>query len=355
MERPILPAILSCQGTELTDDEKRLFAKANPLGISLFSRNIQKAEQVRYLIKEIKQTIGRNNVIIAIDEEGGRVSRLKPITKHSYVSAQTLSTVSVAYSKLHAKLIAHDMKRYGINVNYAPVIDKKTATMSMVLDSRCFSSDTKKIVYYGQAVADTYIEEGICPCIKHIPGHFGVTNDPHLNIISSDISLENIQQQIQYLQNFATYPLAMTSHIILNAIDNQAPVTMSAKCVNDLLRGYLGINGILISDAIDMHALKGNIIERAEATWAAGIDIVCYCGGKYADLYNICQLKRFMSENTRIKFANVEKIINNIKKCVDILPSRKLYKDKFKDKLKVNYTYDATEILNKMLKQGENI
>ena len=352
MTKPILAAILSCSGTELTDDEKRLFASANPLGISLFMRNIKNGFQLKTLIKEIKEVIGRDNVIIAVDEEGGRVTRLKPVTKHQYASAQLLAKTDIRYSRMHAKLIAHDLKRYGINVNYSPVIDKKTKQQNAVLVGRCFSANPKKIINYAKTIADTYISSGICPCIKHIPGHLATSLDPHLNIISTDISLDKIKREIEYIKNFAEYPLIMTSHIILRALDDKNPVTMSEKCIKEILHGYLGLKGLLISDAIDMHALKGSIIERAENSWKAGMDIICYCSGIYEDMYNICNLKRFMSENALIKFANIEKIIHNNKKDIDISHAKQLYQTEFEGKLEVNYMYDATEVLNQMLKTG---
>jgi len=352
MAKPILAAILSCSNTRLTDDEKRLFAEANPLGVSLFMRNIENNFQLKALIKEIKEVIGRDNVLIAIDEEGGRVTRLKPVTKHQFASAETLAKADIRYSRMHAELIAHDMKRYGINVNYSPVIDRKNAKQNAVLSGRCFSPDSKKIVAYAKQIADTYIKSGICPCIKHIPGHFATSLDPHLNIISTDWSLDKIKKETEYIKNFAEYPLIMTSHIILKALDDNNPVTMSEICINEFFRGYLGLKGLLISDAIDMHSLKGSITERAENCWNAGIDIICYCSGIYEDMYNICNQKRFMSEKALIKFANIENIIHNTKKDIDISRTLQLYQTEFEGKLEVNYMYDATEVLNQMLQKG---
>lgn len=354
MDKPILAAILSCSGTVLTDEEKRLFAAKNPLGISLFMRNIQNASQLKNLIKEIKEVIERDNVLIAIDEEGGRVTRLKPITKHKYVSATALANSPISYSQIHAKLIGQDMLRYGININFAPVVDKKTDKQSDVLQGRCLSSNTKKIVSYAKAIADTYMTMGICPCLKHIPGHFSTVADPHLNMIETDLARSDIERQTKYLQAFAEYPLIMSSHIVLKSIDKEYPVTMSKKCIEDFIRGYLGLKGFLLSDAIDMHALKGTIAEKAEKSLNAGIDAICYCSGKYEDLYNICQLQMFMSEKSLIRFAKIEKIINNTKKCTNISYLRSLYKNKFKDKLDKNYLYDATEVLHQMLTKGEN-
>lgn len=354
MAKPILAAILSCSGTKLTDDEKRLFAAANPLGVSLFVRNIKNSFQLKALVKEIKEVIGRDNVLIAIDEEGGRVTRLKPVTKHQYAPPELLAKTDMRYSRMHAELIAHDMKRYGINVNYSPVIDKKIAKQSAVLSGRCLGSNPKKIVNYAKTIADTYINSGICPCIKHIPGHLSTSQDPHLNVISTDMPSDKIEKEIEYIKNFAEYPLIMTSHIILKSLDDKNPVTMSEICIKQLLRGYLGLKGLLISDAIDMHALKGSITERAENCWNAGIDAICYCSGIYEDMYNICNLKRFMSEKALIKFANIENIIHNTKKDIDISHTLQLYQTEFEGKLEIDYMYDATEVLNQMLKKGEN-
>lgn len=353
MVRPILSAILSCQGPYLSDEEKYLFEQYNPLGITLFGRNLENKEQLIKLINEIKNAINRDDVLIAIDEEGGRVSRLKNISDTKYVSAEDLSKEPLEYSKMHAELIAEEMRELGINVNYAPVVDKKGQLQNDVLAGRCFSNEDKKIIEYGSEIAKRYIEMGICPCIKHIPGHFGATKDPHLSLIENNWSWSDIEKNISYLKSFKDFPLGMTSHILLKSIDENTPVSMSKKIISEVIRGYLEFDSFLITDAIDMHALPGTMVEKTRKCLDAGVDAICYCAGKYEVMQNICKEQRFLTEKSLIRFAKIKNIIHNVPKCIDMVDIKKRYDTKFQNVLNVEYSYDATEVLHQMLKKGE--
>ena len=353
MERPILRAILSCEGTKLTDNEKRLFSEYNPLGISLFGRNIETQEQVKSLIEEIKNAINRENVLICVDEEGGRVSRLDSISEERYVSQEALAKVDKKYSIYHAKLIGNELRKVGINVNYSPVIDRKTRPQNKVLKSRCFSGDVKIIEEYGKLIAETYIKMGICPCIKHMPGHFSSLNDPHLSIPISDLPLKEIEKKISYMRNFNKYPLAMTSHILLRSIDGNNVATQSEEIITKIIRNYIGFDGFLLSDAIDMHALQGSISERVASSIDAGIDAVCCCSGRYEDIWKVCQ--RLKKEKSRIRFAKIEKVFHNKQEINNIKVIRKHYEEALKTHLNQHYSYDATEVLHQMLKKGESL
>lgn len=355
MERPILAAMLSCSGTQLTDEEKYLFSRYNPLGVTLFGRNLQDKEQIFSLVEDIKNVIGRDDVLIAIDEEGGRVSRLKNIASTQFVSAEVLGENPIKYSKLHAELIADEMLQLGININYAPVIDKKTTPQNPVLKGRCFAEDGEKIAKFAATMAQIYIKYGVCPCIKHLPTHFSAMEDPHLSSLKTYLPIKKIEEEISYLQSFRDYPMAMTAHIKINAIDEDFPVTMSSKVIKKLIRGYLGYRGFLLSDAIDMHALQGNIVHRAMLSFDAGVDAVCYCSGIYKDMYAICQEQRFLTENALIRFAKIKNVIHNTKRSINIEYAKRHYNEKFIHQINEKYSYDATEILNQMLKKGENL
>lgn len=361
MAKPILAAVLSCSGTELTDEEKYLFSSSNPLGISIFTRNIKNGSQLKKLTEQIKNVINRDDVWIAVDEEGGRVARLKMIIKLKnltnlhWVSEEDLGKNALKYTQMHAAIISKYMHRYGININYAPVIDKKVRGQSLVLQSRCFSSNPDRITEYAQKMADTYIENGICPCIKHLPGHMGTKADPHLDVPICNLSQKEMYEEVEYIRAFKKYPLAMTAHVIFKDIDNTQPITMSKKGITEIIRNHLEFDGFLISDAIDMHALKGNIAEKTQSCLDAGLDAICYCGGKYEDLYNICQQKRFITEKAQIRFANIKKVIHNTKKDIDTSEIENLYLQKFQNEMNKQYEYDATEVLNQMLKKGENL
>ena len=147
----------------------------------------------------------------------------------------------------------------------------------------------------------------------------------------------------------------MTSHILLTAIDDKFPVTMSPKCVSEIIRGYLEYDGFLLSDALDMHALKGIIREKAHKSWDAGIDAVCYCGAKEADMFELCQEKRFLTEKALIRFAKIKKVIHNTPKQNDISGLRQIYDNEFSKMSNMEYQYDATEVLHQMLEKGEKV
>ena len=352
MSRPILSAILSCKSDSLTDEERYLFAKYNPLGINLFSRNLKSKEQTKKLIEDIKNVINRDDVLIAVDQEGGRVNRLQTICSQQYASAKQLAMRDVKYTKYHAMLISKELNNLGINLNYSPVVDIENN--SSVMEGRSFGKDADTIVKYAKTTADEYINQGICPCIKHIPGHFSNKNDPHLQQMIVDLPRNEIEKNIEYIKNFSKYPMVMVSHVILSDIDSDNPVTTSYKVVNELIRGYLEIDGLIISDAIDMQALKGSILEKTINTLDAGVDVVCYCSGKIEELYSICQEERFMTEKSLNRFDKIKKIINNTNKWTGDNLILEQYNKEFQEDFKYQYTYDATETLEKMLKKGEN-
>ena len=149
--------------------------------------------------------------------------------------------------------------------------------------------------------------------------------------------------------------MAMTSHILLSSVDDCFPVTMSKKCVEQILRQYLRLDSFLVSDAIDMHALRGSIVERAENCWNAGIDAICYCSGKYEDMYNICHQKRFLTEKAQIRFAIIKKIIHNKREKINVSEIKAAYLERFKNQIGKRYMYDATEVLHKMLEKGAKL
>ena len=355
MSKPVLAAMLSCSGYSLTDAEKSLFSKYNPLGITLFDRNIQNREQVKLLIEQIKNAINRENVLIAVDQEGGRVSRLQNIVKFKYAAADALGKVDVKYSQMHAQLIAHQLRQLGINLNYAPIIEKITNPQSLVMEGRCLSSNALNIKNRALCMIDTYIKMGVCPCVKHIPGHFDLKEDPHLGQLTCSLSVKDIYKKINYMRYFNNCPMAMCSHVILKAVDAKNPITLSKKAINSVIRGYLAYKGFLISDAIDMHALNGTVADRARLSIDAGLDAICYCSGKYEDLYNICQQKIFMTEKSQNRFAFIEKNRHNTPENEDINKIENRYCKKFADEQNRVYAYDATEVLHQMLKKGEKI
>ena len=352
MQKPILAAILSLEGTQLTDDEKFLLEKANPLGISLFGRNIASKEQLKALNNEIKTVIGRNDVLIALDEEGGRVNRLKPLG-YDYAWAKALGDAgSEQMAKLHCKIIAEDMLELGANFNFAPVLDVEYEQTTIALKGRCISSDEKTVAALGRIMWQTYAQNGVCPCLKHLPGHGRAASDPHLQLPAVTCALAEMEKDFYPFIKNNDCPMAMTAHILITELDGQNPITFSKRGIDEIIRSRIGFNGFLLSDALEMNALKGSVTERATAAWNAGCDAVCYCNGNIFDMQNICRNGRFLSDIALERFNNVKNVLQNQKKSIQSDTERELYQQFLHSHIAEEINYDATEILHQM-QQGE--
>lgn len=344
--KKVFPAFLSCQGTRLSDDEKRLFERYNPLGVCLFSKfcaNIESPEQVRNLVQDIKEAVGHDNVLIAVDQEGGRVRRLTEPKFMPVAAQQDLTTVELA--KQHAYLISKDLHDCGINVNFAPVLDKLTPQTSNVLQGRCFDGNIAEL---GRAMVDEYIRQGICPCIKHMPGHGRAAVDPHLElpIINEDLTV--LQEDFAPFQALSDAPMGMAAHIMLTAVDAQNATTFSAKVIREIIRGKIGFGGVLVSDAIMMQALKGTIAERAERAIAAGCDVICLGNAEFEANQELCVSKAEMTDEAAERLNKVFQLLENKPDYSNYEYVKNKYCATLKNIISYNYDYDATEVLNRL-------
>ena len=337
------PAIVSVSDLYLKNDEKQILSQMKPVGVTLFSRNISDKKQLCKLISEIRETID-DDVIIAVDQEGGRVRRLAEPNWATYASQSVLGKLLSEVSRLHAVLIAKDLKEVGINFNYAPVLDKIYPQTHEVLRSRCFGKDEIEL---GQTMIEAYCNNGVCPCIKHLPGHGRAKVDPHLGLPIIDCSLKDFEQDMDIFKANNKAPAGMTAHIVLPVVDDK-PITMSKKAIKEIIRGYIGFDGLLISDAIDMNALSGTICERALYSLSAGCDLVCYCGGKVEDLANLSVELPQVSDETKHRLEKVMGIIQ--KSVVDVADYAK-YQQIIGSVESYHESYDATEVLNLMNKK----
>jgi beta-N-acetylhexosaminidase len=292
------------------------------------------------LINEIKEIIG-DDTIIAVDQEGGRVRRLSEQEWKSYASQNVLGKLPSEISKMHATLIAKDLKEVGINLNYAPVLDKIYSQTHEVLRSRCFANNEIELA---RVMIEAYCDNGVCPCIKHLPGHGRAKVDPHLGLPIIDCSMKDFEQDMAIFKANNIAPAGMTAHIVLPEVDDK-PITMSSKAIKEIVRGYIGFDGLLISDAIDMNALSGTICERALQSLFAGCDLVCYCGGKIEDLNNLFEELPQISESAEQRLQKVRDIV---KKSATGEVDYEQYQQAIGSVEVYNESYDATEVLNFM-------
>lgn len=347
--KPVKAAIISISGTELTDDEKRIFATENPLGVALFARNISHPEQLSVLIQSIRESSERSDILIAVDQEGGRVCRLKePYFRH-YASQAAIGALPLdkaqQAARLHAELIADDLRRCGINCNFAPTLDVATPSITTALKSRCFSPDEKIVASLGKIMFDTYTDCGILSCIKHFPGHSGATADPHLQL---SVIHDCDSRHFYPFEQIAPRALAgMTAHIVLEGIDS-LPITLSAKAISNIIRGRFGFKGILISDALEMKALSGSLSEKAATAVKAGCDAVCYCKGDLQGIHEVLSSCGFLNDSALQTYQHISTLITTSHHNNHIENAEKKYKTLISLTEEPADDYDAVEVLNKL-------
>ena len=349
MTKPILPAFLSVQGFYLSDAEKKLFTESNPLGVCLFARgcaNVQNKEQLKKLCQEIKETIGRENVLIAVDQEGGRVRRLTepeftPLTEQA-------ALVTPELVKMHADLAACDLKTCGINVNFAPVLDLFYSFTSSVLKGRCFNGNEKQVANLGRVMVDEYMANGICPCIKHLPGHGRAKTDPHLELPVVTETAAELEQDFYPFKQLKDAPMGMAAHLLLTAIDAENPASLSAKVIRQIIREKLEFDGFLVSDAIMMQALKGEISERAKRAIAAGCDAVCLGNTGFEDNLSLAKSGLVLSDKGSERLAKISRIILQPRQELNYIQLKNKYCTELKNIISYNSEYDATEILSRI-------
>ena len=335
-----------------------MFTEYNPLGISLFGRNIRDRQQLKNLCSSIFETFERDDVLIAVDQEGGRVRRMADPEWRIYAPQSVLGDLeklredAEAATKYHAQLISADFQEIGINMNYAPVLDVSDKTTNPALKSRCFSNDESIVIKLGKAMTDAYIKAGICPCLKHLPGSGRATNDPHLFLPRLTYSLTELEKDFYPFKALNNAPAGMTAHIVIDAVDSEFPATQSKKTIDTVIRNLIGFDGLLISDALDMRSLKGSFGEKTKRSLEAGCDAVCYYTAEEKDIAEIFTNAMILSDKSYLRFEKILNIINNREKVENVAAIAGKYGDMVSNGLEsYKEEYDATMVLTKMIEK----
>lgn len=279
------PVIVDCEGLTLTHEEKALFKEFDPYGFILFARNCQSPDQLKKLTSEMRETVGREDAPIFIDQEGGRVCRLNKEYWRKPPSADTLlrayerdNETGLDAVKLNARLIAEDLREMGITVDCYPLLDLRFVTTNNVIGDRSFGDDIETVALLGAAACEGLFSGGVLPVIKHIPGHGRALVDSHLELPVVEASFETLlDTDFVPFKALNHMPLAMTAHITYSSIDPLNPVTLSEASIRRIIREQIGFKGVLISDDIGMKALTGKPADIAKQALRAGCDLVLQC------------------------------------------------------------------------------
>lgn len=284
MDAPVSACVFGCSGLTLTAEERAFFRTIRPVGFILFRRNIETPDQVRALISDLKACVDFPTLVM-LDQEGGRVRRLRPPQWPDYPAAarygQIIHDLSEAreWARAGARLMAHDLMELGFNVDCAPVLDVSLPGGHDIVGDRAYGTTPQNVAVMGRAACEGLLAGGVLPVIKHIPGHGRGFADSHAQLPVVDTPLEAlIATDFHPFQVNADMPMAMTAHVLFTAIDAENPATTSKACVR-VIREVIGFDGVLITDDLSMNALSGTLPERARAALRAGCDIVLHCSG----------------------------------------------------------------------------
>lgn len=295
-----LAAIFGCAGHRLDDFERRFFRDANPLGFILFARNIDTPGQVASLVGELRDSVGGGEVLILIDQEGGRVARLRPPHWRAVPPAGAFARLAERNRKiarraaaLNSRLIADDLSRLGINVDCLPVLDLRFEDAHDIVGDRAYGTTAESVMALGRAACEGLLEGGVLPVIKHIPGHGRAMADSHLELpVVAAARSELEATDFAPFRALSDMPLAMTAHILYRSLDADRPATLSPSVVADVIRGHIGFDGLLMTDDLSMKALGGRIGDRAMDSLAAGCDVVLHCNGDADEMREVAASSR---------------------------------------------------------------
>ncbi len=280
--------IFGCASPRLGADERDFFARVNPWGFILFDRNVETPAQLSALIDDLRMSVGRNAPVL-IDQEGGRVQRLWPPAWRQWPPAADqvagLDTAAAARVMwLRGRLIADELSASGIDVNCAPLADIARPETHPFLKNRLYGDEAGRVATLARALFDGQMDGGVLGVLKHLPGHGRATTDSHLGLPRVRTGLDGlVASDFRPFARLADLPLAMTSHLVFDAIDPELPVTHSARAI-DFIREVIGIRGAIMTDDIGMEALSGPVASRAADAQEAGCDLILHCNGNLAEM-----------------------------------------------------------------------
>ena len=302
------PVIFGLSGETLTSDERAFFADAKPAGYILFRRNIVDRAQVRALTDDLRALHGRDDLLIMVDQEGGRVARMQAPVWPSFPPGAVFDRLydiapssAIAAARANAHAIAVTLAEVGITVDALPLLDVRQDGASDIMGDRTFGAEPMRVAALGRAVIEGLAKGGVAGIIKHMPGHGRAMVDSHHELPIVTASEEDLAIDLAPFQTLKDTAIGMTAHVVYTAWDPDLPASLSASIIDTIIRQRIGFDGLLMSDDLDMKALNGSIPELAAGVVAAGCDLALNCWGRMDDMVGIADLLHDISDQSRAR------------------------------------------------------
>lgn len=290
--------ISGSSGPKLTDSERTFFREARPCGLILFARNCVDPDQLHCLVDDFRNAVGDDELMVLIDQEGGRVRRLKPPHWRNLPPARAFGVLHASdpaegleAAHLVGRLMAQDLLRLGINVNCLPVLDVPVSGAHEIIGDRAYGTDPNIVAELGGAAAKGHLAGGVLPVMKHIPGHGRAGVDSHKSLPVIEAPLGELEAaDFKPFAQLRDLPLAMSAHVLIPEIDPERPASLSPAIIGQVIRDQIGFDGLLMCDDLSMGALDGLVERSAEAALSAGIDVALHCSGVFGEMTNVAEV-----------------------------------------------------------------
>jgi beta-N-acetylhexosaminidase len=303
-------AIYGLEGPELSESERSFFREAEPAGFILFRRNCEASDQLLRLTNSLRDLTGRDDVPILIDQEGGRVARMRPPEWPAFPPAEKFANLyrvapssAIEAARANARALGLMLRSVGINVNALPLLDVRQEGASDIIGDRALGSEPMQVSALGRAVLDGMASAGIVGIVKHMPGHGRALVDSHKELPVVTARVEDLESDLEPFERLSWAPMGMTAHVVYTSWDAERPASLSPMVINQIIRERIGFDGWLMSDDLGMEALKGDFASRAAGVVSAGCDVALHCSGAMDEMIAVASAVRPMSPESHDRLA----------------------------------------------------
>jgi len=303
-------AIYGVEGLELTEQERSFLREAEPAGMIIFRRNCDNPDQLSRLTDDLRDLTGRGDLPILIDQEGGRVARMRPPAWPQFPAAERFARLyqaapssAIEAVRSNSRALALMLRSCGINVNCLPLLDVRQEGATDIIGDRALGSEPMQVAALGRAVLDGMASAGVVGVVKHIPGHGRALVDSHKELPIVTANADELESDLEPFERLAWAPMGMTAHVVYTAWDAERPASLSAIVIGEIIRGRIGFDGWLMSDDLGMEALAGDFATRAAGVVAAGCDVALHCSGKMDEMVAVASAVPAMSPEGHDRLA----------------------------------------------------